>query len=100
MPAEVRRKLGISAGTVLEWEEQGESILVRRAGGYSSEEIHRELFEDRSPASRSDAEMREGIRPSCTHAVLSVADLQLPGSDSSSPAEFEHETGRKSQTVL
>ncbi|MBV8308177.1 MAG: AbrB/MazE/SpoVT family DNA-binding domain-containing protein, partial [Gammaproteobacteria bacterium] len=32
VPAEVRKKLGIGPGSVLEWDEQGEQIVVRRAG--------------------------------------------------------------------
>jgi len=62
VPSEVRRKLGIGAGSVLEWDEQGETVLVRRAGRYSSEEIHRALFAGRTPLSHNNAEMKEGIR--------------------------------------
>jgi AbrB family looped-hinge helix DNA binding protein len=32
VPAEVRRKLGVGPGSVLEWDEDGEKIIVRRAG--------------------------------------------------------------------
>lgn len=62
VPAEVRRKLGIGPGSVLEWEEQGELVLVRRAGRYSSQEIHRALFAGKAPASGSVAAMKEGVR--------------------------------------
>ena len=62
VPAEVRRKLGVGPGSVLEWDEQGETILVRRAGRYSSEDIHQALFPEKAPAARSIAEMREGVR--------------------------------------
>jgi len=44
VPAEVRRKLGLAPGSVLEWDEEGDKVVVRRAGRYSSEEIHRVLF--------------------------------------------------------
>src|SRR4051812_15903733 len=44
VPAEVRRKLGVGPGSVLEWEQVGEQMLVRRAGTYSSEDVHRALF--------------------------------------------------------
>ncbi|MGH7878609.1 MAG: AbrB/MazE/SpoVT family DNA-binding domain-containing protein, partial [Candidatus Binataceae bacterium] len=37
VPAEVRRKLGVGPGSVLEWDEQGHQVVVRRAGQYSSE---------------------------------------------------------------
>ncbi len=61
VPAEVRRKLGLGPGSVLEWDEDGERIVVRRAGRYSSEEIHRRLFAE-TPKPHSIAELREGIR--------------------------------------
>ncbi|MGZ8830232.1 MAG: AbrB/MazE/SpoVT family DNA-binding domain-containing protein [Thermoanaerobaculia bacterium] len=44
VPAEIRRKLGIGPGSVLEWEQDGERVVVRRAGRYSSRDIHRALF--------------------------------------------------------
>jgi antitoxin PrlF len=44
VPAEVRKKLGIGPGSVLEWHEQGDQVIVRRAGRYSSEDVHRALF--------------------------------------------------------
>jgi AbrB family looped-hinge helix DNA binding protein len=62
VPLKVRRKLGIGPGSVLEWDEQGEIILVRRAGRYSSEDIHQELFAKKIPPVTSVEEMREGIR--------------------------------------
>ena len=31
IPAEVRRVLGLSPGTVLEWDAEGDTIIVRRA---------------------------------------------------------------------
>jgi AbrB family looped-hinge helix DNA binding protein len=44
VPAEIRRRLGIGPGSILEWQEDGENIVVRKAGRYSSEDIHRALF--------------------------------------------------------
>jgi hypothetical protein len=44
VPPEVCRKLGVGPGSVLEWDEQGGFIVVRRAEGYTSEDIHRALF--------------------------------------------------------
>ncbi|MBI4294082.1 MAG: AbrB/MazE/SpoVT family DNA-binding domain-containing protein [Betaproteobacteria bacterium] len=49
VPAEVRRRLGLGPGAVLEWEEQGGKVTVRRAGLYSSEDIHRALFRKQPP---------------------------------------------------
>jgi antitoxin PrlF len=62
VPADVRRKLGVGPGSVLEWVEDGNQIVVRRAGRFNSEDIHRILFRAHPPERRSPAEMREGIR--------------------------------------
>jgi len=62
VPVEVRRKLGIGPGSVLEWEEEGNKMVVRRAGRFSSEDIHRALFGRRTPATRRIAELKDGIR--------------------------------------
>lgn len=61
VPAEVRRRLGIGPGAVLEWDEEDGRIVVRRAGRYSSEDIHNALFA-RPPKSKTIAEMKEGVR--------------------------------------
>jgi antitoxin PrlF len=39
VPAEVRRKLGIGPGSVLEWNEEGEKIVVRRSARYNWEDL-------------------------------------------------------------
>ena len=62
VPAEVRRRLGIATGSVLEWDEDGGQIVVRRAGRYTSEEIHRTLFPEGSPKPRALEEFKDGIR--------------------------------------
>jgi antitoxin PrlF len=62
VPADVRRKLGIGPGSVLEWEEDGNRIVVRRAGRFSSEDIHRALFGAKTPEPRSLTELKEGVR--------------------------------------
>ena len=62
VPVDVRRKLGIGPGSVLEWEEDGNKIVVRRAGRFSSEDIHKVLFGTRTPKPRSIEELKEGIR--------------------------------------
>lgn len=63
IPKEVRRRLGIGPGAVLEWEEDGEKIVVRRAGRYASEDIHRALFEE-EPTPRTLDEFKQGIAQS------------------------------------
>lgn len=62
VPIGIRRKLGIGPGSVLEWDEDGDRIVVRRSARFSSEDIHRALFPGRSPKSRTLDEMKEGIR--------------------------------------
>lgn len=63
IPTEVRRRLGISPGSLLEWDEDGEKIVVRRAGRYTSEEVHRALF-PKPPKPRTLEEMKAGVRRS------------------------------------
>ena len=60
VPAEIRRKLGIGPGSVLEWEEEGDRVIVRRAGLYSSEDIHRAVF-SRLPKRKSTDDLKQGI---------------------------------------
>jgi len=62
VPAEVRRKLGIGPGVVLEWSEEQGQIVVRRAGRVTSAEVHAALFPGATPPSRTVAEMKEGVR--------------------------------------
>ena len=64
VPAEVRRKLGVGPGSVLEWDEEGQWIVVRRAGRYTSEDVHRAVFAKKKPKPRTLDEMKEGIRQS------------------------------------
>jgi antitoxin PrlF len=62
VPAEVRRRLGLGPGSVLEWEEDGDRVVVRRAGTHTSEELHAALFPAGIPARRSVADLKDGIR--------------------------------------
>ena len=62
VPAEVRRKLGIGPGSVLEWNEEGEKIVVRRSARYNWEDVHRALFPDGPPKPRTLAELEQGIK--------------------------------------
>lgn len=62
VPAEVRRKLGVGPGSVIEWTEDGEKVIVRRAGRYTFVEIHRALFPKGPPKTRTLEDMRDGVR--------------------------------------
>lgn len=60
VPAEIRRKLGIGPGTVLEWQEEGDKVVVRKAARYSSEDIHRAIFR-RRPVTRGLEDLKAAI---------------------------------------
>jgi antitoxin PrlF len=62
VPAEIRRRLGVGPGSVLEWAQEGQSIVVRRAGTFSSVDIHRAVF-SKTPKARTLEEMKAGIGP-------------------------------------
>jgi AbrB family looped-hinge helix DNA binding protein len=61
VPSEVRRKLGIGPGSVLEWSEEGDRVVVQRAAQFSFEDIHKAIFRTK-PKPRTTDEMKEGIR--------------------------------------
>jgi antitoxin PrlF len=61
VPAAIRKKLGLGPGSVLEWDEDGEQIVVRRAGRFSSEELHRSIFPT-PPKRRTLRDLKEGVR--------------------------------------
>jgi AbrB family looped-hinge helix DNA binding protein len=60
VPLEVRRKLGVGPGSVLEWKAEGEEVVVRRVGQYSFEDLHGMLFPDGPPKRRSLRELKKG----------------------------------------
>jgi AbrB family looped-hinge helix DNA binding protein len=62
VPAAVRKRLGIGPGAVLEWDEDGGTIVVRRAGRYCFEDIHRALFPRGAPKRKTLEQMKQGIR--------------------------------------
>lgn len=61
VPAKIRQKLGLGPGSVLEWDENGEQIVVRRAGLYTFDDLHRAAFPDGPPEPKTLDELREGI---------------------------------------
>jgi AbrB family looped-hinge helix DNA binding protein len=62
IPARIRKKLGVGPGSVLEWEEKGEHIIVRRAGQFTSADIHKAVFRRGAPIAKRIDELKEGIR--------------------------------------
>jgi len=60
VPAEVRKKLGVGPGSILEWDESNDQVVVRRAGRHTSVEIHDALFAEGQP--KTSNSVKEGIR--------------------------------------
>lgn len=62
VPAGVRRKLGITPGSVIEWDQEGDTIVVRRAGSVTFEEIHRAAFGSEKPVPRTLDDIAQGLK--------------------------------------
>jgi AbrB family looped-hinge helix DNA binding protein len=62
LPASIRKKLGVGPGSVLQWEEDGDRIVVRRAGRYTSADIQKAIFGSKKPTPHTLEELKEGIR--------------------------------------
>jgi AbrB family looped-hinge helix DNA binding protein len=62
VPAEVRKKLGIGPGSVLEWHEQDGQVVVRRAGRFSSGDLHEALFAAGKPKAKRASDVKDAIR--------------------------------------
>lgn len=60
VPAEVRKKLGVGPGSILEWDESNDQVVVRRAGRNTSTDIHEALFNEGRP--KPSISVKEGIR--------------------------------------
>jgi AbrB family looped-hinge helix DNA binding protein len=54
IPAEVRNKLGVGPGSVLEWDEQDDQVVVRRVRQYTSQDVRNALLPKKAP--------KEGLR--------------------------------------
>ena len=61
VPAEVRRRLALVPGSVLEWKAEQDRITVRRVGSHSFDDLHRALFQQ-EPLPRTLADLKQGIR--------------------------------------
>ena len=61
VPADVRRKLGLGPGSALEWEERGGHFVVRKAGRFTSADVHQALF-GATPPTGAHADVKAGIR--------------------------------------
>ena len=61
VPAKVRKRLGVGPGSVLEWDDDSDEVVVRRDGRFSSQDVHRSLFAAR-PKPRTLDDLKEGVR--------------------------------------
>jgi antitoxin PrlF len=61
VPAEIRKKLGIGPGSVLEWDEHENGVVVRRVGRFSSEDVHNALFAKKQKK-RPAKDVKDAIR--------------------------------------
>ena len=61
IPARIRRKLGLTPGSTVEWCDRGPEVIVRRATKHSSLDIHQAIFSS-PPGSRTVEEMDAGIQ--------------------------------------
>jgi len=62
VPAEVRKKLGIGPGSVLEWYEQDGEVVVRRAGRFTSSDVHHALFPKEMRKGAQVPDVKDAIR--------------------------------------
>jgi AbrB family looped-hinge helix DNA binding protein len=62
VPAEVRKRLGVGAGSVLEWHDQDGNLVVRRAGRFSSSDLHQALFPQGTPKGKQVPDVKGAIR--------------------------------------
>ncbi|MEK7877381.1 MAG: AbrB/MazE/SpoVT family DNA-binding domain-containing protein [Pseudomonadota bacterium] len=62
VPVNIRKKLGVGPGSVLEWDAKNDEVIVRRAGRHTSVDVHEALFSDGSPKRKGLPSVKEGIR--------------------------------------
>jgi antitoxin PrlF len=62
VPAKVRKKLGVGPGSIIEWDESNDQVIVRRSGRNTSEDIHQALFAKDKPKQRLPGDVKEGIK--------------------------------------
>jgi AbrB family looped-hinge helix DNA binding protein len=61
VPAAIRRRLGVGPDSTLAWDEEGEKIVVRRVGRFTSADLHDALFSS-PPRRRSLGELKAGLK--------------------------------------
>ena len=62
VPSEIRKKLGVGPGSIIEWDEKNNEVIVRKSGLHTSQDVHEALFPESNPVKRSSVGVKEGIR--------------------------------------
>ena len=62
IPLEIRRKLSVGPGSILEWQEESGKILIRRVGRFTSENIHTAAFRTGVPKPKTLDKLKAGIK--------------------------------------
>mgnify|MGYP003395403730 CR=1 FL=1 len=60
VPADIGAKLGVGPGSTIEWVEEDGKIVVKRAGAYTSEDLHKAAFPN-GPPSGKPADVKKAI---------------------------------------
>jgi AbrB family looped-hinge helix DNA binding protein len=61
VPAEVRKKLGVGPGSLLQWDEEEGKVVIRRVGKFSCKDVQAALFPDGPPKPLSSADIKSSI---------------------------------------
>ena len=61
VPVEVRKKLGIGPGSLLQWDEEEGNVVIRRVGKFSCEDMQAALFPDGPPKLLSSGDIKASI---------------------------------------
>lgn len=60
VPAAIRKTLGLTPGSLIEWVVDGDEVIVRRSARVNSEALHEAVFRGRKPVSNGMTK-EEGI---------------------------------------
>ena len=61
IPLEVRKRLGLAPGSTIEWDAEGDQVVVKRGGKYTFDDLHKVAFPGGQPELRTLEEMKAGI---------------------------------------
>ncbi|MGQ0532257.1 MAG: AbrB/MazE/SpoVT family DNA-binding domain-containing protein [Caulobacteraceae bacterium] len=50
IPAAIRKKLGVEPGSMVEWVDEGDKVVLKRAGKYTNEDLHKAAFPNGPPS--------------------------------------------------